>query len=445
MHSARQPTFARARGASAGQGGRKRTLAGGTIGHFVEWFDWTIYGYMAAIFAAQMFPAHSAIASLIASFAAFAIGFVGRPLGAIVLSPLADRYGRRPLLSATILMTGFGSLVIALCPTYATIGALAPSLIVAARFLQGFAAGGEYQVAVSFLNEHANDRHRALSASTQTVAMGASILFATGVASLTTGLLDAEALEAWGWRLPFALGALLSLVGLYVRSGTAESPAFLADTKGRLKKPVNVFRSMAAYPREMAIVFVMQLSSVMFYLWMIYLPTYANLVGGLPPTLGFVGSIISSLFFCIAVPLLAAFSDRIGRRPFLIAAATGFFLFTYPLLTWLSQPGLGIGRYMAIALAGTVFIASNNAVVGTVFAELFPTRVRTTGIGIPYAICAALFGGTAPMVATWLQMLGGAMLISAYVMLVCVISIAVHVWLTPETFKRSLDSGARAE
>lgn len=420
--------------------GDRRTLAGGTIGHFVEWYDWTIYGYMAAIFANQMFPAHSAAASLIASFAAFAVGFIGRPLGAIVLSPLADKYGRRPLLSATILMTGFGSLVIAVCPTYAAIGVLAPGLIVAARFLQGFAAGGEYQIAVTFLNEHAKDRHRALSASTQTVAMGASILFATGLASLTTGLLDEITMAAWGWRLPFAIGAILSLVGIYVRSGTAESPAFLAAAAvNRTKQSSALLRPMMAYPREMFIVFVMQLSSVMFYLWMIYLPTYANLVGGLSPALGFAGSIISTLFFCLAVPVFAAISDRVGRRPFLIAPGIGFLLFTYPLLSWLAEPGLGFVRYVAVALSGTLLISLNNAVVGTVFAELFPTRVRTSGIGIPYAICAALFGGTAPMVATWLQIHGGALLISGYVMAVCVVSLAVHLWVTPETFRRSLD------
>ncbi len=417
----------------------RRTVIGGSIGHFVEWFDWTIYGYLAAVFASQMFPAANAAASLIASFAVFAIGFVGRPLGAFVLSPLADKYGRRALLSATILATGFGSLLIALCPTYAAIGIAAPIAIASARFLQGFAAGGEYQIAVTFLNEHASREHRALSASPQTVATGISVLFATGVASLATGLLSPGALSDWGWRLPFALGALLSLVGLYVRSGISESPAFEIVEHDPDQRATSLLASITAFPREIFVVFVLELSGVMFYLWMIYLPTYAALVGGLDRTAGFVGSIVSNAYFCLTVPVFAALSDRIGRRPLLIAAATGFLLLVYPLLHWLAVPGIDFSRYLIVALVGTTFVAMQNAVLGTVCAELFPTRIRTSGIGIPYAICAALFGGTAPMVATWLQVRGGGMLIAAYVILICLITLAVHIWVTPETSKRSLD------
>src|SRR5689334_1939476 len=143
--------------------GRQRTLWGGAIGHFIEWYDWAIYGFLAGVFAGQMFPASSPTASLIASFAAFAIGFLGRPIGAFVLSPLSDKYGRRNMLAATIIMTGIGSFVVALCPTYAQIGIVAPLVIVAARLLQGFSAGGEYQIAITFLNEHASSRNRAFA------------------------------------------------------------------------------------------------------------------------------------------------------------------------------------------------------------------------------------------------------------------------------------------
>lgn len=419
--------------------GRARTLVGGAIGHFIEWYDWSIYGFLAGVFAVQMFPAHDPTASLIASFSVFAIGFLGRPIGAFVLSPLADKYGRRTMLSATIVMAGIGGLAIALCPTYAQIGIAAPILIVAARLLQGFSAGGEYQIAITFLNEHASSRNRAFGASPQQVSIGLSVLAATGVASLTTSSLTPEALASWGWRVPFLIGAVLSLFGLYLRRNLAETPSFEKAGPSRNVRAVSILASIAEFPKEVFIVFVVQLNGLQYYLWMIFLPTYANLVGGLDRTSGFVGGILASIAYCIGVPLFAFISDRIGRKPFLIGAAVAFLLFTYPLLSMLAVPALGFGTFAFVAVVGAIFVSLNNAVLGTVFAELFPTRVRASGIGIPYAVCGAIFGGTAPVVATWLQGAGGPLYISLYVMLVCVITLATHILLTPETRGRSLD------
>jgi MHS family alpha-ketoglutarate permease-like MFS transporter len=391
-----------------------------------------------------MFPASDPAVSLIASFAAFAIGFLGRPIGAFVLSPLADKYGRRIMLSATIIMAGTGSLVIAICPTYAQIGIVAPVVIVLARLLQGFSAGGEYQIAISFLNEHASVRNRAFAASPQQVSIGISVLVATAVSSLTTKYISPADLVSWGWRLPFLLGAVMSLFGLYLRSGLDETPAFqkASDESARRGRKVSVgsiIASIAKYPREVFIVFVVQLNGLQYYLWMIFLPTYANMVGGLDRASGFAGSVLASITYCIGVPLFAFISDRIGRKPFLIGAAVCFLLFTYPLLSMLAVPALSFDTFAFVAVVGALFVSLNNAVLGTVFAELFPTQVRASGIGIPYALCAAIFGGTAPLVATWLHQMGGPLYISLYVMLVCAITLATHVFLTPETRGRPLD------
>lgn len=431
-------------GASASRAGRQRTLWGGAFGHFIEWYDWAIYGFLAGIFASQMFPADDPAVSLIASFSAFAVGFLGRPIGAFVLSPLADKYGRRLMLSATIIMAGIGSLVIAICPTYAQIGIAAPLLIVLARLLQGFSAGGEYQIAITFLNEHAGVRNRAFAASPQQVSIGVSVLVATAVSTLTTRYLVPEDLASWGWRLPFLLGAVMSLFGLYLRSGLDETPAFEKvrsenARSGHAVSAGSIIASIAQYPREVFIVFVVQLNGLQYYLWMIFLPTYANMVGGLDRASGFAGSILASIAYCIGVPIFAFISDRIGRKPFLIAAAVCFLLFTYPLLSMLAVPSLSFATFAFVAVVGALFVSLNNSVLGTVFAELFPTRVRASGIGIPYAICAAIFGGTAPMAATWLNQIGGPLYISLYVMLVCVITLATHVFLTPETRGRPLD------
>jgi MFS transporter, MHS family, alpha-ketoglutarate permease len=422
----------------AGGGGRARTLVGGAIGHFIEWYDWSIYGFLAGIFAGQMFPANDQTASLIASFSAFAIGFLGRPIGAIVLSPLADKYGRRALLSATIVMAGIGSLAMALCPTYAQIGIAAPLLIVAARLLQGFSAGGEYQIAITFLNEHASVRNRAFAASPQQLSIGLSVLAATAVSSLTTKYVSADDLAGWGWRVPFLLGGILSLFGLYLRAGIAETPSFQRSV-GQQMSTASILRSIFEFPREVFIVFVVQINSLQYYLWMIFLPTYGNLVGGLDRSSGFLGGVLGSVAYCIGVPLFAFVSDRIGRKPFLIGAAACFLVFTYPLLSMLAVPALGFGTFAFVAVAGALIVSLNNAVLGTVFAELFPTRVRASGIGIPYAVCGAIFGGTAPVVATWLQQWGGPLYIALYVMAVSVLTLATHILLTPETRGRTLD------
>jgi MHS family alpha-ketoglutarate permease-like MFS transporter len=417
---------------------RAKTIFGGSIGHFIEWYEWSIYGLLAGIFAVQMFPADDPTASLIASFSAFAIGFAGRPIGAFVLSPLADKYGRRTMLSVTIIMAGIGSLIIGLCPTYAQIGIAAPIIIVAARLLQGFSSGGEFQIAITFLNEHASDRNRALGASPQMVSIGLSVLVATAVASLTTRFLPPDALASWGWRLPFLLGALLSLYGLYMRRGIDETPAFERIKDKQKLSAASILASLAKYPKEAFIVFVVQMNGVQYYLWLIFLPTYANLVGGLDRAAGFAGNIAATAAYCVGVPAFAYLSDRIGRKPFLIAAAVCFLVFTYPLLSMLvGNPSFG--TFLFVAVVGAIFISLNNSVIGTLFAELFPTKVRTSGIGIPYAVCAAIFGGTAPLIATWLQGLGGPLYISIYVMVICAITLLTHIFLTPETRGRSLD------
>jgi MHS family alpha-ketoglutarate permease-like MFS transporter len=418
--------------------GRLKTLSGGAIGHFIEWYDWSIYGFLAGIFASQMFPAGDPTAALVASYSAFAIGFIGRPIGALVLSPFADKFGRRAALSITILMVGFGSLVIGLCPTYAQIGIAAPIIIVAARLLQGFSAGGEFQIAITFLNEHADSRNRAFAASPQLVSIGLAVLAASGVASLTTQLVPPDALASWGWRVPFLIGAAISLYGLYLRRGLSETPVFEKIGETRSVSLVGIVAALAKYPKEAFIVFVVQMNGVQYYLWMIFLPTYANLVGGLDRASGFAGSTIATAAYCIAVPSFAYLSDRIGRKPFLIGSAAAFLIFTYPLLSMLAGT-LSFATFLFVAVVGALFIALNNAVLGTVFAELFPTRIRASGIGIPYALCAAIFGGTAPLVAIWLNGLGGALYLALYVMAICLITILTHVFLTPETRGRPLD------
>ncbi len=395
------------------------TVMGGLIGNFIEWYDWTIYGLLSSVFAAQFFPSGNAITSLLATLATFALGFVMRPIGSIVLSPLADKYGRRRMLSLTILLMGAGSLIAAVTPSFATIGIAAPLLLLFARLLQGFSAGGEFQGAAAFLVEHAPMERRGFVGSLHLASIGFAVLIATGVSALTTNLIAQPALSEWGWRLPFLIGALLSLYGLYIRIGLPETPHFVAVEQQRAVESRPMLRALKDHPRESFIVFAMQMGTVMFYIWTVFLPTYAHLAGGLPLGLGLIGGVISLAVFCVVTPAAGALSDRIGRRPLLIAYAIGFFVLAWPMLHLLQNGDFM--TFLLVDIVGCVLLAMIDGVLSATLCELFPTAVRTSGIGLPYAVCAAIFGGTAPLIAAWLISMNRPGLIAVYIMAIAAI------------------------
>jgi MHS family alpha-ketoglutarate permease-like MFS transporter len=261
---------------------QRSVVLGATIGNFIEWYDWTIYGLFSGVFASQIFPSNDKTVSLLVVLSTFALGFLMRPVGAIVLSPIADRIGRRQMLSLTLLLMGAGSLAIALTPSFETIGFGAPVIVLLARLLQGFSAGGEYQGASVFLVEHAPATRRGFIGSMQNLSIGLAVLAANGVATLTTANLPNAELHDWGWRVPFFVGALMSLYGFYIRRSLPETPLFLetASHAGVEKRPL--LRVIREFPREALYVFSVQITTVFFYLWTIYLPTYANLASNHP-------------------------------------------------------------------------------------------------------------------------------------------------------------------
>jgi MHS family alpha-ketoglutarate permease-like MFS transporter len=395
------------------------TVAGGMIGNIVEWYDWTIYGLLSSVFAGQFFPSGNATAALLLTLGTFALGFLMRPVGSIVLSPLADRYGRRQMLSLAILLMGIGSLIVAVTPSYAAIGIAAPLLLLFARLLQGFSAGGEFQGAAAFLVEHAAPNRRGFIGSLHIASIGFSILIATGVSALTTHFIVQPALGDWGWRIPFLLGAVLSLYGLYIRTGLPETPSFVAAEQQRALESRPLLRALKDHRWESFVVFVMQMGTVQFYIWTVFLPTYAHLAGGLPLNQAFIGGVISLAVFCVATPAAGALSDRIGRRPVLIAYAIGFFVLAWPLLHLL-QNGDFV-TFLVVDIVGCLMLAMVDGVMSATFCELFPTQVRASGIGLPYAVCAAIFSGTAPLIAAWLLSRQVPGLIAVYIMAISAI------------------------
>ena len=395
------------------------TVLGGMIGNIVEWYDWTIYGLLSAVFAGQFFPSGNAMTALLATLATFALGFVMRPIGSLVLSPLADRYGRRRMLSLSVLLMGAGSLIVAITPSYASIGIAAPLVLLFARLLQGFSAGGEFQGAAAFLVEHAPPTRRGFIGSLHIGSIGFSILIATGVSALTTSLIPQPALSAWGWRVPFLLGAALSLYGLYIRTGLPETPHFVAVEQRQELESHPILRALRDHPWESFVVFAMQMGTVQFYIWTVFLPTYAHLAGGLPLNQAFIGGVISLAVFCVATPAAGALSDRVGRRPVLIAYAIGFFVLAWPMLHLL-QNGDFL-TFLLVDIVGCILLGMVDGVMSATFCELFPTQVRTSGIGFPYAICAAIFSGTAPLIATFLLSIHMPWLLAVYIMVISAI------------------------
>jgi MHS family alpha-ketoglutarate permease-like MFS transporter len=412
-----------------------RTIVAGVIGNMVEWYDWTIYGLLAGVFSPSLFPAHDPTSSVISALLTFAVGFLMRPVGSIVLSPLADRYGRKQILSVTILMMGFGSLLVALVPSYASIGIGAPVIVLIARLLQGFSTGAEFQSSTVYLVEHAPAERRAFVGSSQLASIGFAILLATGTATLTTLLVPQPALGTWAWRIPFLFGAVLSLYGVWIRLRLPETPYFIAIEQRQDKARRPIFDAFREFPASTFYVFCVQIGTVMFYLWTVFLPTYANLVGKLPISQGLLGGTVALAVFTVAVPAMAALSDRIGRKPLLIGSAAGFVILARPMFGWLGNGDFS--TFLMVDIVGCLLLAMVDGVMPALFCELFPTRVRTSGIGIPYQVCSAIFSGTAPLIAAWFIHIGQPFAVSWYVMAIGLVTFIAFCTM-PETRGRTL-------
>jgi MHS family alpha-ketoglutarate permease-like MFS transporter len=421
--------------ADARPGGTARALAGGTIGNFVEWFDWSVYGFFAPIFASQFFPGGDTAATL-STLLVFAISFFMRPIGAAVLGVYADRRGRRHGMTLTILLMGAGSLLIAVSPTYASVGWLAPAILIFGRLLQGFSTGGEFGTSASFLVEWAKPGRRAFAGSFQQVSVCLGILLASLSATVLTRVLPDDQLKSWGWRVPFLVGALIGLIGLYIRRRLEEPAAFqrLEQSGQRAHRPLS---SMSKGHRRGAwFVFGISIAgSVVTYMWLTYLPTYAVLTAHAVKADAQLANTIALAFFVVVLPFAAMLSDRYGRRATMLVYAAGFVIVPFPLL--LTMRG-SFGSILLVSLVGMAFLSLNHSNLATVFAELFPPQVRTIGIALPYAISNAIFGGTAPSVMQFFGSRHNAWAVPLYVT-VCAVITGLFIWFMKETSKVDTD------
>ncbi|MCK7624986.1 MFS transporter [Streptomyces sp. RS10V-4] len=408
-------------------------MAAAAIGNVVEWYDWHLYTFLAGYLTADVFPAAAgtSLVPLLSLFAVFAVGFFMRPVGGLLLGAVADRHGRRTALTATLLMMGGSSLAMALTPAYATAGLLGPVVLTLARLLQGLSAGGEFTASTTFLVESAGPGRRGLFASFHYLAATAGQLLASGTAALLVACLDDRAMHAWGWRLPFLLGALLSLVGLWIRRGVAEP----RSARQRQERP-KVFDALRTHPRESLLICGITIGgTVAFYTWTSYLPTYAHLNAGTDQGTALLAGTLALLLFALVQPLAGLLSDRIGRRPLLLGFAAGSALLCVPLLNLLTGSFLSL---LLVQCAGLLLLTGYTAIAAAVNAEVFPARVRAAGIGFPYSLTVALFGGTAPYVGTLFAQLHLPDAFPWYVAALCLLSAPVFLRL-PETAHRPLE------
>jgi MFS family permease len=411
---------------------RPVNMLAGTIGHFVEWYDWYIYGLLAAVFSGQIFPSHSAYASLVAALLTYAIGFVVRPFSGIIISPLADRYGRRVILALSISGMALGSLIIGLTPSFATIGYAAPVLFVVARILQGISAGSEQQSAISFMVEHAPANRRGLFGSFSNMASGLATLAATGSAAIVTAVFAPAELAAWGWRIPFVVGGILGVIGLILRARADETHEFEASALVDQKSaPARLWDLLREHPKALLQTAALSAPAVAYYTWATFLPTYAKLTTGRDLDSTLAGSVIGLALLVIIVPICGALSDRLGQRKiFPIIGAIGMIVLFYPLLLVLNQPGFWV--YVVVAASGWVVLGIWQAVYPTIQAELFPAAVRVSGIGFAHQLVIAVFGGTAPLIAAAFVGAGHPMWVAIYMIVIVALCLIVYFTL-PET------------
>jgi MHS family alpha-ketoglutarate permease-like MFS transporter len=383
-------------------GHRIRNILGGSAGNLVEWYDWYIYAAFALYFAPAFFPEGDQTSQLLSTAAIFAVGFVMRPIGAWIMGIYSDHRGRKAGLTLSVTLMCLGSLTIALTPTHAAIGWLAPAILVVARMMQGLSLGGEYGASATYLSEVAGRKRRGFYSSFQYVSLIAGQLIALSVLLVLQFAMSEAALEGWGWRIPFAVGAVLAIVVFYIRRRLTETESFTnarnADTPR--SSTANLFRD---HPREALLVMALTAGGTLaFYAYTTYMQKFlVNSSGFDRETASRVMTLALFLFMCLQ-PLSGALSDRIGRKPVMATFGILGVIFTVPLFTALEQARDPVTAFLLV-MASLVIVTGYTSINAVVKAELFPAHIRALGVALPYALANTLFGGTAEYVALWLK------------------------------------------
>ncbi|MHA0288235.1 MFS transporter [Mycobacterium sp. C3-094] len=412
----------------------KRHLAAIGLGHAIEWYDWGVYAVFAPFFADQFFAAGDPTTAVLASLAVFAVGFGARPLGGIVFGLLADRRGRRFAMMVAVGCMAAASFVLGLTPSYHAIGLWAPIVLVATRLIQGMACGGELPAAQTYLSEIAPPPRRGRWSSLIYIASVSGNTIGIAVGLLLTSQLSTAAMHEWGWRVPFLLGGVFGLITAYMRRVMDEPEVFRKNDE----KPqrTTLFRAILGHRRQVAQVVGLSIGfTVVYYAWVIAAPSYAITTLHIGSAQALTAAIGAALAFMAAMPLWGALSDRIGRKPVLLISVLGSAAAQFPLQYLLQDSAWQLFSALLIAM---VPLAAGVSILPAVYAELFPTGIRSSGMAIPYSITVALFGGTAPYLQGWVGQHFGRSAFDGYVVVVLLITAATVLTL-PETRHRALD------
>ena len=400
---------------------RRRVMAiiGGSSGNLVEWYDFYVYAATALYFAPSFFPSSDRTTQLLNAAAIFAVGFLMRPIGGWLFGTVADRYGRRTSMMASVLMMCFGSLMIAVLPTYASIGIAAPVLLVVARLIQGLSVGGEYGTSATYMSEVASQRHRGFFASFQYVTLIGGQLLALLVLVVLQAVLTPEDIRAWGWRIPFLIGAAAAIVALFLRRALHETTT-AAD---RSKSGAGTISLLLQHPRPLLqVILLTSGGSLAFYTYTTYMQKFLVNTAGFSAERASVTMTVVLFCYMLLQPVIGALSDRIGRRACLIVFGLGGAIMTVPLLSLLAGVQSS-GAAFAIIFGALAVVSFYTSISGVVKAELFPAEIRALGVGLGYAIANSLFGGTAEYVALLFKSWGMESTFFWYVSGFCILSL----------------------
>ena len=381
---------------------RLKSILGGSAGNLVEWFDWYVYSAFGLYFAPVFFPKGNPTAQLMSVAAVFAVGFLMRPIGAWVMGIYADRRGRKAGLTLSVTLMCAGSFLIAITPGFATIGWVAPALLILARLMQGLSVGGEYGASAVYLSEMAGKSRRGFFSSFQYVTLIAGQLLALGVLLLLQATLDTGQLDAWGWRIPFAIGGVLAIVVFRIRRGLLETESYQkAKTDGAEKS--SGWQLFSKYPREAFTVMLLTAGGTLaFYAYTTYMQKFLVNTSGFSRESATLIMTAALALYAAFQPVAGALSDRVGRKPLMVGFGIAGLLFTVPIFTVLET---ATNPYLAFALvvAALFIVTGYTAINAVVKAELFPAHIRALGVALPYALANTMFGGTAEYVALWLK------------------------------------------
>jgi MFS transporter, MHS family, proline/betaine transporter len=410
---------------------RRKAIFATVIGSGLEWFDFSGYAFFAAIIGKLFFPAGNDTTSLLLALATFGVGFVMRPLGGIAFGIYADKVGRKRALSLAMLVMALGSAIIAFAPTYQSIGIAAPCLIVIARMLQGLSAGGEMGGATAFLTEHAPANRRAFYSSWIQTSVGFAVVIGSITGAVITSSLSTESLTSWGWRIPFVIGMLVAPVGYYIRLKIEETPEFTSEKRHASTPLRDVIRE---YPRGvMSSLLMVVLWTVCTYVILFYIPTYVVKYLHMPQREGFVSGIVSGAVLMAMAPVFGALSDRVGKRRVISIAAIVILIASYPLFSLLIKSPT-FGTLLTFQVVFGVLIAAYTGPILALFTEMFPSRVRTTGLSLAYNGAVTIFGGFASFIITWLtQITGDAESASYYIIFAAVVSLVGTRLMKPQS------------